>query len=142
MDNPFSPERRPIVLVVDDETVVRDFIKHILEADGYEVLTAGNSVEALQLGAAFRGTIDLLLTDVHMKIFQNGIQLARCFNTLRPETRILLTSGSAPQGHLPGDGEDRWPFLPKPFTRKMLLDAVESLAPQVLPVDWESLAAV
>ncbi len=114
---------RQVVLVVDDEDSVRRFIRDILEAEGYKVLTARHSVDALQLAAEYRDTIDLLLTDFEMKVFQNGADLATCFRILRPETRILLTSGSTLPAHAGSEGET-WDFLPKPFSRQRLLDQV------------------
>lgn len=123
-------EHRPVVLVVDDEDSVRKLIRDILEAEGYRVLTARHSVDALQQAAEYSGTIDLLLTDYEMKVFQNGADLATCIRILRPETRILLTSASRSPSDAAADagrGGGSWSFLPKPFTRQGLLDQVGSL---------------
>lgn len=126
MDWNVQRHHRQVVLVVDDEDSVRKLIRDILEAEGYRVLTARHSVDALQQAAEFRGTIDLLLTDFEMKVFQNGADLATCFRILRPETRILLTSGSKPPAHAGIEGES-WSFLPKPFSRQRILDQVSGL---------------
>ncbi|MBW8887649.1 MAG: response regulator [Fibrobacteres bacterium] len=102
------------------------FARKVLETAGYKVLTATNSVEALHAGAAYAGTIDVLLTDVRMRLFENGLELAACFGTLRPETNVLLMSASP----LPAGADHRelgWSFLPKPFSVSQLLEAVGSL---------------
>ncbi|MDQ3002034.1 MAG: hypothetical protein M3Y08_12345 [Fibrobacterota bacterium] len=80
-----------------------------------------------------RGAIDVLLTDYEMGALQNGIELAACFRVLRPETKLLLTSGAS----LPTILEilPEWlDFLPKPFNRMQLLNSVANLAyPDVQP---------
>lgn len=115
-------ERQQVALVVDDEEEVRGYMRYVLKSTGYRVMSARDSIEALEQASEFHGTIDILVTDVHMKIFQNGLGLASCFGLLHPETRIILTSGSP----LPEDavGPIRFlPFLPKPFTPGQLLAA-------------------
>lgn len=115
-------ERQRVALVVDDENEVRGYMRYVLKTAGYRVMSAQDSIEALDQASEYHGTIDILVADVHMKIFQNGLGLASCFGILHPETRIILTSGSP----LPEDvvGPIRYlPFLPKPFTPGQLLAA-------------------
>ncbi len=127
MDFPsLESARSPVVLLVEDEEMMLTFTRKVLETAGYKVLTATNSVEALHAGAAYAGTIDLLLTDVRMRLFENGLALAACFGTLRPETNVLLMSASP----LPDGADHRelgWGFLPKPFSISQLLEAVGGL---------------
>lgn len=141
MEHAWTGTRRtPVILVVEDEETVLGFICRVMEIAGYEVLSARNSVEALQTGAAYRGVIDVLLTDVRMRVFQNGLELADCFGILRPETAVLLISGSPLPRDL-GCETKGWAFLPKPFDRARLLDAVGSLVLQgALPSDWAAWA--
>lgn len=131
-----------VVLVVNDEDEMLDFVRCVLEDKGFEVITAHDSVEALHLGACFPGPIDLLLTDVQMRIFQNGMELASCFAVLRPETMLLLTSGfPLPEGS--NEEEKAWNFLPKPFSQWQLSDSVENLIDvHSQAVDWTYFAAV
>jgi len=115
----------PCILFVDDQADTRRFAKHVLASEGYEVLTARNSIEALVLAADFPRSIDLLITDPGMKTCQNGLELAFCFNILRPETAILFVSVS-PVTVSARAWEQPPKQLAKPFSKKQLVEAVES----------------
>jgi DNA-binding NtrC family response regulator len=114
----------PHILVADDEPVVRDFIRHTLEAAGYIVLTAANGEEALQVSRAFPTTIHLLVADVLMPKL-GGVALRERILLERPAIKVLLVSGAVNQ---PLQGME---FLQKPFqadtlihhVRRLLLDA-------------------
>ncbi|HEY0708830.1 MAG TPA: response regulator, partial [Polyangia bacterium] len=82
------------ILLVDDEPQVRKFVRRALEDQGYRVLEAGTTEEALSIGAAFEGRIHLLLTDVVLP-GQNGPHLAARLAPVRPEMRILYMTGYA-----------------------------------------------
>jgi PAS domain S-box-containing protein len=110
-----APRGTETVLVVEDQDEVRGLTTTILRGYGYHVLEAANGAEALKLCESFRGVIHLLVTDVVMP-GMNGRELADRLNAVRPETRVLFTSGYtanviSKQGVLdPGVA-----FLPKPF---------------------------
>ena len=127
--------RRTVVLVVDDEDVVCRFVKCILKAQNYEVLTASNSIEALHFGSTFDGPIDILLTDYDLKCSHNGMELAACFSALRPDTQVLLVSGSLTQEEFAGDvlHQDDWDFLPKPFAPEQLLKKIQNMTANAVP---------
>ncbi|GAB6094831.1 hypothetical protein JCM14469_10830 [Desulfatiferula olefinivorans] len=80
------------VLVVEDEAVVLNLTRNMLERLGYTVLAAARVEEALTLAADHKGNIDLLLTDVVMPQM-NGKELARRIETLRPGVKSLYMSG-------------------------------------------------
>ncbi len=87
-----TPVRRaPKVLLVDDDEVVRVMAMHQLEDLGYEVLSAASGAEALDILARDE-SIDLLFTDVIMPGMDGG-RLAEEARTIRPDIRILFTSG-------------------------------------------------
>jgi CheY-like chemotaxis protein len=80
------------ILVVEDDEDVRDLVIELLTELGYEVLTAANGPAALGI---LRRTadIDLLFTDLVMPGGVSGTELADMATRLRPELKILLTSG-------------------------------------------------
>ena len=82
----------PVVLVVEDEPLVRFVLTETLLDDGYQVLEAGNAGEALdQLRS--RTDISAVITDVRMPGEMDGIGLARAIATEWPRIRILVVSG-------------------------------------------------
>ncbi|MHB1306153.1 MAG: response regulator [Limisphaerales bacterium] len=110
------------VLVAEDERAVRRFIVKILTQQGFKVLDADDGVEALQLGKAAGGTIQLLVTDMVMPNGVTGSHLARQLAEERPELKVVFISGYSPELHT-GDAplEEGVNFLTKPFDREQLL---------------------
>ncbi|MBI4793307.1 MAG: response regulator [Deltaproteobacteria bacterium] len=80
------------ILVVDDETAIRQMIVDSLSPFGYKLLGAANGEEALRVAEQFSGSIDLLLTDIIMP-GMSGTELAERMLQKRPTTRILFMSG-------------------------------------------------
>ena len=94
---PSSPRARPsheeeVVLVVEDDTALREFVVRALEHFGYRTLAAASGSEALALARAYPGPIDLLLTDVVMA-GMSGLELAAGITGARRDTRVLYMSG-------------------------------------------------
>jgi two-component system cell cycle sensor histidine kinase/response regulator CckA len=109
-----------VVLVADDEVVVRDFARIVLEAEGYFVLTAGDGEQALSISRQYVGTIHALLSDVDMPDL-DGLELRRQLLMERPEIRVLLMSGRSQN-----PGADI-PFLTKPFGPTELKQRIRKL---------------
>jgi DNA-binding response OmpR family regulator len=105
-------------MFVDGNSDLRWWVKEFLAREGFKVLTARNSVEALVLAADYPFAIDVLVTGAGMKVHQNGMELAECFRILRPETQVLI-----PSDRPLGDGFESG-RLPKDFTRSQLISAV------------------
>jgi CheY-like chemotaxis protein len=104
------------ILLVEDEEGVRELASEILKGRGYHVLDTGDPLQALVIGAAHQGKIDLLLTDVVMPGLR-GPALAAQVLVRYPDIRVLYMSGSA--GGMTGArgaAEPAGSFLPKPFT--------------------------
>jgi response regulator RpfG family c-di-GMP phosphodiesterase len=100
----------------------------VLFNNGYKVLEAANGEEALRLAQNHAaGVIDLLLSDVVMPQM-GGIELAGCLHKVRPEIKILLTSGYTDEAPiLPGCPNESIPFLQKPFMPSELLNQVREV---------------
>lgn len=78
------------ILLAEDDAVVRDATKAILEYGGYKVVTADNGQEAVLLFKVHR--IDMVLMDVVMPVM-NGVEAYRIIKDNSPDVRILFTSG-------------------------------------------------
>jgi PAS domain S-box-containing protein len=108
------------VLLVEDETAVRDATSEFLKLRGYTVLEAKDGVDALSVAKRYASRIHLLITDVVMPNMSGG-QLAKELTKLRPETKLLFVSGYAGKtvlDHKVVDLETN--FLQKPYTLKQL----------------------
>ena len=86
------PDSAETILLVDDDELVRKSAATLMASLGYRVLSAGSGSEALEV-LRQDGPIDLLFTDVFMPGGMHGPQLVAAARRLRPELRILFTSG-------------------------------------------------
>jgi len=107
------------VLVADDDVMTLKLIRMLLQRQSYEVLTAFDGQEALEISRKHQGTIDLLITDVEMPKL-NGIALSRYLLEERRGIKVLVMSG-ADKGK---SVRQNMLFLPKPFEGKALLASV------------------
>jgi two-component system, cell cycle sensor histidine kinase and response regulator CckA len=111
-----APRGSETILLVEDEEMVRDLSKEILEEYGYAVITAPNGKEGLRICKEFEGNIDLMITDVVMPQM-SGRQLAESIGALRPDTRVLYMSGYTDQAIVRhGVLAEGVCFIQKPFS--------------------------
>src|SRR5207244_8593487 len=85
-------QRSETVLLVEDEESVRNLVRKVMGAQGFQVLQASNGREALSVSQGHRGPIHLLLTDVVMPEM-DGPHLAEQLLAVHPETLVLYMSG-------------------------------------------------
>jgi two-component system cell cycle sensor histidine kinase/response regulator CckA len=114
------------VLVVDDIRLARRIAVRILSEEGYRVLEADGSDEALEVLSEARGRVDLVVLDVVMPK-GDGVVLTKSISAEWPDQRLLYMSAH-PAEILARHGlEDlNVPFLAKPYTRVELLAKVKS----------------
>ena len=86
--------RDEVILLVDDEAIVRRLVSEMLKTEGYSVIEAKNGLEALEFVNRLASPIHLMLTDIIMPQM-DGSELAWKTTQLRPTTRILFMSGYA-----------------------------------------------
>jgi len=115
------PKGKETVLLVEDETTVRDLVSRFLYQQGYTVLEAANGDEALHMAGKQSGKkIHLLLTDMVMPQM-SGRALAQELKCLRPDIKVLYTSGYTDDTIVRhGILEHGTHFLQKPFSLKTL----------------------
>ena len=115
------------VLLVEDETGVRQMICQLLQVHGYTVLEAGSSDEALTICEQHPDPIHLLLTDVVMPRM-GGLELAKRLAPYRPETKVLYMSGYLDDTVVHhGLLDSEMTVLQKPFTRDVLMQKVREV---------------
>jgi len=116
--------KRPVVLIVEDEFLLRmDAVDMIAEA-GFEVLEAGNADEAIGILES-RPDITVVFTDIQMPGSMDGLKLARAVRGRWPPVKIVATSGHFHLGEtdLPEGGR----FLPKPYSSVQVTGVLREL---------------
>jgi DNA-binding NtrC family response regulator len=112
------------VLVVDDEEELRALAAGLLDEFGFSALTAPGGEEALRMLEGDFLRIDLLFTDVMMPGKINGFILAKRAQILRPDLRIVLTSGYIDPQLAEAMSREFYPILAKPYRAKQLLGVI------------------
>src|ERR1700722_17883314 len=109
---PDMEQLRPVVLIVEDEFLLRMDSAAAIEEAGFEVVQAANADEAIAI-LRMRSDISVVFTDIQMPGSMDGLKLARFVRDRWPPIKIIATSG-----HVTVD-EDDLPdgsvFLPKPY---------------------------
>ena len=117
------------ILVVDDEEIARDNLEYILRKEGYEISTAANGLEALNLLKA--RNIDLILTDLKMEKM-DGIQLLESVKQVAPFTEIIMITGFATlESAVEAMKHGAFHYVAKPFkldeVRRVVHEATEKV---------------
>jgi CheY-like chemotaxis protein len=104
--------KRPVVLIVEDEFLLRMHAADMIAAAGFEVVEAGNADQAIEILEA-RRDIGVVFTDIQMPGSMDGLKLARAVRGRWPPIKIVATSGRVhvAETDLPEGGR----FLPKPY---------------------------
>lgn len=115
------------ILLAEDDEIVRESLRLLLEANGFALIEARDGEEALRLFRTHQGTIDLLITDLAMPNM-NGRELVKRVKAFHPGLPVMYISGkhSSPllkQAVL----QEGAHFLSKPFSYKKLVQKVREL---------------
>jgi CheY-like chemotaxis protein len=107
-----SETARPVVLIVEDDFLLRLNAADVIEAGGFEVIEAANADEAIKILES-RSDITVVFTDIQMPGSMDGLKLARAVRGRWPPIKIVATSGrvNVEETDLPEGGR----FLPKPY---------------------------
>ncbi len=121
-----QPNARSTVLVVDDESAVRDFARAVLEHHGFEVLEAVEGGEALTVFAEHGARIGVALLDLTMPGL-DGEETFRALRATAPDLRVILSSGyNEQQATSRFAGLGLAGFLRKPYRAQQLLEMINA----------------
>jgi PAS domain S-box-containing protein len=115
------------VLLVDDDEPVRSLAKEMLEWGGYQVLTAGDGIEAIEIYAERSADISLVLLDLIMPVM-GGKQCLEEMLKINPDALVLIASGHCGESVSVDAADTRVKgFLPKPYDARRLLKEVRRI---------------
>lgn len=116
---------KAVILVVEDETLLRLNAVDMLEEAGYTVLEAANADEAIII-LETRSDVTVVFTDVNMPGSMDGLKLVQAIRRRWPPVLLIVTSGkhALRDGDLPHGGR----FVPKPYSNEQVLSVVAQLA--------------
>ena len=118
---------RPVVLIVEDEFLLRMDAVDMIAAAGFEAVEAANADEAIEI-LEVRRDITVVFTDIEMPGSMDGLRLAQAVRGRWPPIKIIATSGRCVvrDGDLPSGGL----FLPKPYSSTQISSALRELTAQ------------
>jgi two-component system cell cycle sensor histidine kinase/response regulator CckA len=114
------------VLIVDDEPMVRDLCRMLLEREGYEVLTAGDGLHAVEIFQDHWRQIGLVVLDWTLPRF-SGDEVFRLMIRIDPDVRILFCSGYPPDQIRAIGHPCTFGYLAKPFHNRDFIHTVWNL---------------
>ena len=116
--------QRPVVLVVEDEGLIRSAAMEMVEDAGFAALVASNADEAIRILES-RNDIRAVFTDVQMPGSMDGLRLARVIRNRWAPVALIVTSGHAhvSEKDVPTGGR----FLPKPYDAGQIEAALQQL---------------
>ena len=117
--------RRPVVLIVEDDLLIRLHATQIIAGAEFDVIEASNADEAISLLGA-RSDITVLFTDIQMPGSMDGLKLAAAVKWRWPPIKVVATSGlvNVRLEDLPEGGR----FIPKPYDPTQLTETLRELA--------------
>ncbi len=80
------------ILIADDEEGMRDLFRFLLEPQGFEVFTARDGTEAVEL--VKKNSLDIVCLDVHMPVM-NGLEAFKMIKKIKPEQVVVIFSSSS-----------------------------------------------
>ncbi|RYB06005.1 response regulator [Lichenibacterium ramalinae] len=119
-----SPPGRAVVLIVEDEPIVRMMVIDLFEDEGFEVLEAATGDQALTIFDE-RRDVALLFTDVEMPGKVDGYALAHWVHANRPAVKTVIVSGRAMPNA--GDMPEGATFVGKPYDHDDVMRRIQTM---------------
>jgi DNA-binding response OmpR family regulator len=116
--------RHSVILVADDNALIRNLVTLLMQQDGHFVLSAADGHEGLDLSRQYPGPIDLVITDLEMPRL-NGADLCAHLLEERPGIKALVMSGAVMREIV--SQNVNLPFLPKPFDGQTIRARVRAI---------------
>lgn len=117
----------PVILVVEDEVLLRVAVADFLQDFGFKVLQAGTADEALEIFNQRVLHIDLVFTDVRMPGSLDGFGLAKWIRDNRAGTPVILASGDSGRTNPREELIAGEPFFPKPYDFYLLVKHMKQM---------------
>jgi CheY-like chemotaxis protein len=119
-----EPSKRPVVLIVEDEFLLRMDAVDMIEAAGFDVVEASNADQAITILES-RLDITVVFTDIQMPGSMDGLKLAQAVRGRWPPIKIIATSGhvSVSETDLPEGGR----FVSKPYSPRQITGVLREL---------------
>jgi CheY-like chemotaxis protein len=118
-------KQKDLILVVDDERIIRDLMDDILQMLGYDVIACGSPVEAIDIYKDKQDEISLIIMDMIMPVM-NGRQLYNEINKINKNNKVILLSGYSEEHEIEqllSDGI--LAFIQKPVSIDKLTEVIE-----------------
>ena len=128
------------ILLIDDEADILEFVKYNLERDGYEVHTAPNGAEGLQVALAVKP--HLILLDMMMPIL-DGVETCKAIRqspVLKNVMVVFLSAAGTEETQLQGYDAGADDFINKPIKMNILRRRVQAILKRIEPVEQEEVA--
>ena len=121
LDVPTGRVEMPVVLVVEDEILIRELVAEEVEEAGYSVVVAHNADQAIAILEA-RQDIHLVFTDIDMPGSMDGLKLAAAVRDRWPPVHIIITTGKVRPLEIPANAL----FIPKPYVGENVVAAMRT----------------
>jgi DNA-binding NtrC family response regulator len=124
---PDPADRKPVVLLVEDEVLIRMATSEYLQECGFTVLGASTAAEAIEILQGHDGQIDVVFSDVRMPGAMDGFALAKWVHEHRPGMAVLLTSGDARMADTATGLCKKLELVPKPYDFQLAVARIRQL---------------
>jgi two-component system, response regulator PdtaR len=112
---------KPVVLIVEDEFLLRMDSAVVMEEAGFEVVQAANADEAIAI-LGMRSDIEVVFTDIQMPGSMDGLKLAAAVRDRWPPIHIIITTGKDRPREIPANAL----FIPKPYLSRNVVAAMRT----------------
>lgn len=120
-------------MVVEDDPLVRAYVREVLEGAGYRVLEAATGTEAIDLFESSRDRVTAVVLDLTLPRL-TGLEVAARLRSMSPDLPILLTSGHTDPRPAADRAASRTLFLQKPFLPDQMINRLRQLSGPASPL--------